>query len=188
MSTFVWWGWRDGSPNPIVLVKGLLSIMLKDNPLHAKTSEIVLCCYLFYRKNNRKLLIINFIKLLSHFLRKIGFFFSLISCCFLLFFQDNNRATPKVSTFLCFLFTVVLPKSHFVHPANKQTCHWSDDIGPIGDWLFIQLKRNLAIEGASTQRKKKEMSYLQNAWVKWERCLLPQPSQRMKKKNQMHMT
>ena len=74
------------------------------------------------------------------------------------FFQDNNGATPKVSTFLCFLFTVVLPKSHSVHvgyPTNKQTCHWSDDIDPTGDWPSIQLKRNLVIECASITKKEK---------------------------------
>ena len=142
----------------------------------------------FLQKENRKLLIINFIKLLSHFLRKIGKKKIINILLFPSFFQDNNGATPKVSTFLCFLFTIVLPKSHFVHPANKQTCHWSDDIGPTRDQIFIQLKRNLAIESASTQKKKKEMPYLQNAGAKGERCLLPPPSQRMKKKNQMNMT
>ncbi|CBI27455.3 unnamed protein product, partial [Vitis vinifera] len=99
--------------------------MLKDNPLHAKTSEIVLCCYLFYRKNNRKLLIINFIKLLSHFLRKIGIFFSLISCCFLIFFKITIELLQRFQLFYVFslllscqsltLFTLPISKHAIGH-------------------------------------------------------------------------
>ena len=56
----------------------------------------------FLQKENRKLLIINFIKLLSHFLRKIGKKKSLISCCFLLFFKITMELLQRFQLFYAF--------------------------------------------------------------------------------------
>ena len=57
----------------------------------------------FLQKENKKLLIINFIKLLSHFLRKIGRKKnSLISCCFLLFFKITMELLQRFQLFYAF--------------------------------------------------------------------------------------